>query len=214
MKLKRIIYVLVCMSLTTCSINNSKADNSITDNKRIYKIAEIPDNAVKRVYEDAFSYEIKFSNIIYNALYKNKVIKIKIPIFQGYLDDVKYGDFIDFCRTKNMLRPDAVESDFVILTKKGEVKKTLLEFIKFYEGNILKGYEKPINMFGESGEWWIDYEFIAENILCLLRIRVKADQKYYNKPDELFKSIEDIHVDENMKVLSFHYQIRIDYKSY
>jgi hypothetical protein len=209
MKLKRLFCVLVCVTLIGCSIN-SKADN-----KRIYKIDEIPDNAVKRIYEDAFSYEIKFSNIIYNALYKNKVIKIKIPIFQGYLDDVKYGDFIDFCRTKNMLRPDAAKSGLFISTKKGEVKKTLLEFIKFYEGNILKGYEKPVRIFGDGDEpgrsgWGIDYKFKVENIPCIMRIEVSADERDFARPIGSIKSAEDINPNENKERSFFIYRFYIN----
>jgi hypothetical protein len=215
MILKRLIYVLVCMSFIGCSINNSTTDNK---NNRIYKIDEIPDNAVENnlgLYENNFPpfFVIKFSNIIYGALLKGELKKIRIPIFQGTLDDVYYTVFLKYCEEKNMLKSDWMESGFVILTKRGEVKKTLLEFIKFYEGNILKGYEKP-EMYRESGMWGLEYKFKIEKVPCRMVVTVWADKRDLDLPYESyksFKSIEDIHPNENMEKPHFRYKFRIDW---
>ena len=204
MKLKRLAYVLICVFLIGCTANN-----------RVYEIYEIPDNAIERM-NDTHIYLIRFSNLIYTS-FRTEKKKIKIPIFQGYLDDVKYGDFLSYCREKKMLESNVVESGFAILTKKGEVKKTLLEFIKFYEGNILKGYEKSVEMYTSGDEpqylmWEIVYKFKVDNIPCLMEIYVEADERDFAKPDELFKSIEDIHINEDMEAPSFVYDLTIDYR--
>jgi len=211
MILKKLIYVLVCVSLIGCTINNGVADN-----KRVYKTNEIPDNAIESVGgNDSFIYVIRFSNLIYNT-FRTAKKQIKIPIFQGTLGNVEYNDFKSYCRGKNMLASNTAESGFVILTKRGELKKTLLEFIKFYEGNILKGYEKQvwINTSGDEPqyfEWIISYEFKVDNIPCLMVIFVSADEKDFYKPRDTFKSVEDIHLNENMETPSFIYQLNIDY---
>jgi len=231
MILKRLIYVLVCMSLIGCSINNSIADNrrvyevdEIPDNAValfnmklgcVYTVDEIPNNSVESLYENFFPpfFVIRFSNLIYGALVKGEVKKIKIPIFQGTLDDVGYSNFLRYCRKKNMLKSDWAESGFVILTKRGETKKTLLEFIKFYEGNILKGYEKPVDMVIEGGQyfsWYIEYKFKIENIPCRMLIIVPADERDRSTPNESFKSVEDIHINENMERSCFMYQFFIN----
>jgi hypothetical protein len=208
MILKRLFYVLIFLFLVGCSLNNS-----IADNKRVYKINEIPDNAIERI-DNAHVYVIKFSNLIYDT-YRTAKKQIKIPIFQGYLDDVKYDDFLTYCEEKKLLKSGYAESGFVILTKKGELKKTLLEFIKYHEGNILKGYEKSVVMHTSGDEpkyleWVIIYEFKVENIPCYMVIYVSADEKDFSAPSKSFKSIEDIHPDEKMETPSFLYQFNID----
>jgi len=209
MILRRLFYILVCVSLIGCSINSSIADNK---NKRVYKINEIPDNAIERI-EDRFVYIIRFSNLIYNTT-KTEKKKIKIPIFQGTLDDVEYDDFLNYCYDNKLLDKKYCEGGFFILTKKGEIKKTLLEFIKFYEGNILKGYEKPSGMVEDGDEpqysdWIIEYEFKVENIPCMMRIIVPAGKRDYSKS---IKSVEDINVNENSELSGFIYQLCVDCK--
>jgi len=207
MILKKLIYILIYIFLISCSSN-------IADNKRVYKINEIPENAIERM-EDSFIYVIKFSNLIYNT-YKTEKKRIKIPIFQGTFGDVEYNDFKSYCREKKILASNYAESGFVILTKRGELKKTLLEFIKFYEGNILKGYEKPVEMntIGDEPqylEWRITYKFKVDNIPCLMTIYVMADEKDFSTPRNFFKSVEDINPDENMETPNFLYKLYIDH---
>ena len=126
---KRIIQIIIFIFFISYT-NKS----GITESLRTYKITEIPNQAVERV-NNAFLYVIKFSNLIYDV--KGK--KITIPIFQGSLGNVEHEDFLKYCIDKKILIPKAMESGFVIRTKKGELKKTLLDFIKFYKGNILRG---------------------------------------------------------------------------
>jgi len=209
MIIKRLIYILICVFLIGCTTNNH-----ISENKMVYKINEIPNNAIERI-NDAHLYVIKFSNLIYTTDRTAKK-KIKIPIFQGTLDDVEYDDFLSYCEEKKILKSGYAESGFVILTKRGELKKTLLEFIKFYEGNILKGYEKSVDMVKEGDEpqdstWYIEYKFKVENIPCKMLILVSEDERYFRTPYKSFKSVEDIHINENMETPSFIYQLDIDY---
>jgi len=185
------------------------ASNAIPDDLKTYNITEIPMNAVERV-NNAFLYVIKFSNLVYNV--KGKIIVI--PVFQGTLGNVEHEKFLQYCVGKKMLDPKAMESGFVIRTKKGELKKTLLDFINFYKGNILKGYEKPYEMYTAGDEpqyleWYIVYRFKVEDVPCTLKISVSADKKDWGFSSK-YKSPEEVHPDEINDPLIV-YEIYVDY---
>jgi len=189
--IKRIILILVLSCIPGC--RNSEN----TDILEKYSYDQIPPHAIERL-NDGFFYVIKFANLIYEVNDK----KIIVPIFNGDMKSVKYNDFLKYCREKKMLDNNAKESSFLIKAEKGVVKKTFLEMIKFYENNILKGYENTYEMFPVGGdntdfEWLIIYKIKIDSIPYTLKFTVTA----YEKDPTLkgkFKNlkIQDIHPDE------------------
>jgi len=201
---KRIFQILTIIFLIIC-INK----NGMTSDSKIYKINEIPEQAVERL-NNSFIYVIKFSNLIYDVNGK----KIIIPIFQGNLPSVEYTDFKKYCREKKILDPKTMESGFVIRTKKGEVKKTILEFIKFYQGNILKGNKKPFEIYTDGDEpqylvWNIVYKFSSAGIPCTMKISFEADKKDWGFTNKI-KNIDEMHPNEKMDDPVFTYEITVN----
>lgn len=201
---KRIVQILTMIFLLIC-INK----NGMTNDSKIYKITEIPEQAVERV-NNSFLYVIKFSNLIYDVNGK----KITIPVFQGNLPSVEYTDFKKYCREKKILDAKTMESGFIIRTKKGEVKKTLLEFIKFYQGNILKGIKKPYEIYTDGDEpqylvWNIVYKFNIEDIPCTIKISFEADKKDWEFINRI-KTIEEMHPNEKMDNPVIAYEIIVN----
>lgn len=188
--IKKIILILVLSCITGCrNSENSDCLNS-------YSLNNIPPDAIE-VVNDGF-FVIRFSNIIYHVDDK----RIVVPVFKGNLGNIDYTVFELYCVQKKLLPADTKEGAFIIRARQGEVKKTLLELIKFYEGNILKGYEKTYEMFpvGEDNtdfEWLIIYKIKIDNIPCTIKFTVIAHEKdpsYMEKYRNL--KIQDIHPDE------------------
>ncbi|HPS58217.1 MAG TPA: hypothetical protein PK514_08940 [Spirochaetota bacterium] len=158
-------------------------------------------------------FKIGFSNIIYNI----DGHEIKIPIFQGINGDIDYKTFIDYCHENKLLINNARESGFAIQAKKGQLKSTLHDFIRFYKKNILKDIdiEKP-TWVGISDEWWyILYDFEVNKIPCYLKIEVFAsneDYENWNKDSKLTSPFQ-INPDETMKDPYFTYSFYINQKS-
>ena len=137
---------------------------------------------------------LRFSNIIYDYDGEN----VRFPIFQGTFGDVQYKDYYNYCVNNGILKNGFDASGFVIKCRKGEIRKTLYEFIAFYKSNILKNVniDKPLIEYAEGmcGIW---YEFNMNGKLWSLCIKfVPADQKTY-------KSVFDLKPDENVADTSF-----------
>lgn len=197
---KKIFQILMIISVLGCN-NKIGASNDL----KIYNINEIPEEAVEQINK-SFIYSIKFSNLIYNIDGK----KIVVPVFQGTLNSVDYVDFKNYCRQKQMLALNARESGFFTKAKKGEIKKTFLEFMKFYQSNLLKGYETPVIVDNDGDEWLIVYKFKVDQIPCTMKIFVSADK---NDRSSLKKNIKmkDISVNEKKDNPGFVYEIYINY---
>ncbi len=133
-------------------------------------------------YKNEKLFIIRYSNIIYEKNGKN----IKIPIFQGNHGDVLYKDFYDYCIQKKYFpikkEYKYIESGFIIKAKKGELRKTFHKFLDFYKSNILKDIDinKPAKMDCDGYEWWIDYDFIVDDVPCYIRIRIDSSEEDNN----------------------------------
>jgi hypothetical protein len=151
------------------------------------------------------SFIIKFSNIIYEVKGKS----IKIPIFQGTEGDVLYKDFREFCLINKYLEPRVRESGFVVKCKKGEVKKTFVEFINFYRSNILKdvNFDDKSNFDVNESGWTIFYKFKIDGVSCVLNIEIDAAKRIDRKK---LKTVYDIMVNEDMAYPSFAYSFDIN----
>jgi hypothetical protein len=201
---KKIVQILTIIIFIICI-----DENGMTNDSKIYKITEIPNQAVERL-NNSFLYVIKFSNLIYNVNEK----KIIIPIFQGNLPSVEYTDFKKYCREKKILDPKTMESGFVIRTKKGEVKKTIIEFVKFYQGNLLKGIKQPFEIYTDGDEpqylvWNVVYKFSLEGIPCTMKISFEADKKDWGFRSKI-KTIDEMHPNEKMGDPVFTYEIIVN----
>lgn len=152
---------------------------------------------------------VKFSNIIYEEKGKN----IKIPVFQGNLGEVKYKDLIKYCIDKKYI-DQYMWVSYIVKCKKGKVRQTLHEFLKFYKSNILKdvNIEKPTVMSLSSTEWTIKYDFTIENIPCYLEIQFDSQEKDVDNNPK-YKSVYDINPEENVKDPNILYTFIIGAKS-
>lgn len=199
----KMVSVLIILFAIGCNTN------SFTNGTKTYKINEIPANAVERL-NNSFMYIIKFSNLIYDVDGK----KVKIPIYNGNLADVEYNDFKKYCRDKKILDANTMESGFVVRTQKGELKKTIIDFIKFYQRNISQGFEKPFEVYTDGDQpqylvWNIVYKFSLDGIPCSVKISFEADKKDWEFVEKI-KTIEDMHPDENTDDPIFAYEIIIN----
>jgi len=151
------------------------------------------------------SFIISFSNIIYEVQGKS----IKIPIFQGTEGDLLYKDFREYCLTNKYLEPRVRESGFIVKCKKGEVKKTFIEFINFYRSNILKdvNFDDKSNFDVNESGWIIFYKFKIDGIPCVLNIEIDAAKRIDRKK---LKSVYDIMVNEDMTYPSFAYSFDVN----
>lgn len=151
------------------------------------------------------SFIIHFSNLIYEVNDK----KIKIPIFQGTAGDVLYKDFKAYCLKEKYLEFNVRESGFIVKCKKGEVKKTFIEFLNFYRSNILKDvdFSNKSNFDADESGWIIFFKFKVNGIPCVMEIEIEAaDRIDRNK----INSVYDIMVNENMEYPSFAYSFDIN----
>jgi hypothetical protein len=187
------------------NFNTVSANEKITSDKITKKYIE--------QYKFSRSFILRFSNIIYNE----KDQDIKIPIFQGKYEDVLYKDFREYCLKEKLLEPKVRETGFMIKCKKGEVRKTFHEFIKFYKSSILTGInvEKPTVMYLGSTDWIIKYDFIVNAVPCYITIMLSPRDKDLNKKqkDIELKSVYDIIPDEDEIEPGFIYKIYIGSKS-
>ncbi len=187
--MKRIFYriiVIVCaIVFINCNVNNRMVAQNIIKEGSIQKF-------------DRYSFIIKFSNLIYEIGSK----RIAIPIFQGNMGDVTYDTFLNYCYNNNLLNKEYQEGDFVIVAKKGELKKTFHDFLRFYKNNILQdvNINKPAKMRVIDGVLDVFYEFNVQGIPMVLQVTIYTTEEFdlvdLNKIDSVF-TIDSI--DENMK---------------
>jgi len=152
---------------------------------------------------------VKFSNIIYEKNEKN----IKIPIFQGISGDVKYKDLIRYCIDKKYIDQD-MWIHYIIKCKKGKIKQTLHECLKFYKSNILKDVDVDSfkNASLSSTEWTLAYDFTIDGVPGYLKLQFDPRDMDLEKEPE-YNSVYEIVPEENVKVPNFTYTIIIGAKS-
>lgn len=146
----------------------------------------IKEGAIEK-YQNTHMFIINYSNMIYKIEDKNVVI----PIFHGYMGDITYQDFRDYCSEKKFLDKGYRESGFIIQCKRGEIKKTFHEFLKFYKGNILKDVdiEHPAFMEVFEKRLFIRYECKVEDIKILIEITICVTEDFDTSK---IKSVFDI----------------------
>jgi len=151
------------------------------------------------------SFIINFSNMIYEE--KDKTITI--PIFQGIKGDVYYKDFREYCLRQKYLKPRVRESGFIVKCKKGEVKKTFVEFLNFYRSNILKDvdFNDKSNFDADENGWTVFFKFYVDGIPCVMNIQIDAAKRIDRKK---LNSVYDIMVNEDMAYPSFAYSFDIN----
>ncbi len=205
---RKLILLLFLFLLQNCKEQVEQDKGNLADNKKIYKLNEIPKAAIKSIGgNNSFIYEIKFSNLIYHENGKD----IKIPIFRGFLKDVRYNDFLKYCESRKILKSGVAESGFIFFSNKGEFKRDFIKFLKFYKSNILKGYEKPtfFDVVNECSSWLIEYKFYVQGIPCKMKISVggvvSGDCERTN-----YKSVEEIRLDDYTKRPSIFYSFEIN----
>ena len=188
--MKKVISLVIVLVLLGC---NEKKGATI--NTKIYKLNEIPENSVERL-NNAFVYEIKFSNMIYVVDGK----ELFFPIYKGTIGTVYYEDFLNYCYKNNILEKGYKESEFFIRAKKGEVKKTFMGFIEFYQNKFGSSFKKFDRIFIEGGspEFLIGtvlYKFKFNNVPCSMSISFKIDENDWDVTDN-YKELNDINFDE------------------
>jgi len=160
-------------------------------------------------YKNKRIFIVKFSNVIFEENGKT----IKIPIFQGIYGDVKNKEIIEYCLEKKYINQD-MWLHYMIKCEKGQIKKTLREFLNFYKTNILKNVD--VDNFNNASisttEWTIIYDFIIEGVPCYLKIQFSPrEEDVDNEPK--YKSVYDIIPKENVKDPNFTYLFVVGAKS-
>ncbi len=188
--------VLVLVVLTGVSLfSDTKGDNKTLKDK--FKVVTL---------EGGYKgFILKAKNIVFKT--KNK--KISIPVFKGGEGTLEIDNLDKYCK-KN--RIDSASS-FIIRSKRGYLKKSLMDFLKFYKKSILKDIDiaVPVNMLIESNDWCITYNFELEGIPCCLRLIVHADEKDYDNEWGEYRNVFQINLEETMKRPYFKYKIFPNY---
>jgi len=203
MKFSKIILIIL-IAISVCVCSNKNKSEAID---KLIKADEINNQYIEQYRFSVFI--MRFSNIIY----EEKGKQIKIPIFQGKYGDAMNKDIINYCINNKFISED-IWLRYIVKCKKGEVKKTLHEFLAFYKSNILKDIDlnnsKAMNL--SSGQWRITYDFIIDGVPCYLEIRfLEKEDDEINQP--VYNSVYDINPEENLKDPSFTYLFVVGAKS-
>ena len=151
---------------------------------------------------------IKFSNLIYKIDGK----EVKIPIFRGNMGDLDYDDFLNYCYDNKLMKKEFCESGFIIEAKKGEVKKTFHEFLRYYQNNLFKDagidVNKPSKISDvEPGILYIYYDFKIKGIPMVIAITVYITG---DVDTGKIKSVFDIdNIKEDFKTISPYFYFEI-----
>jgi hypothetical protein len=123
-------------------------------------------------------YEVKFSNVF--KIKNGK--RIKIPIFNGSFGDVELEDLMKVQNIKDA----SILGNLNFFSKKGVVKKTLLEFLNFYKSSLLKDNDinKPTIIGAEGDSYIIWYDFVYEGINSSMMIHLAGDEKNMDELDK------------------------------
>lgn len=206
-KVKILFLVIGLFLFFSC---NDRTLSSASNNQKKIANVELTDKEIQKF--DDFLFIIKYSNITYNV--KNQ--KIELPIFKGTSGNISYDQFQKYCYDHNLLKKDTRESGFVILSKKGELKKTFHEFLSFYKNNIWKNIdiEKPkkMDLFGDEErftDWQIYYDFDVNGIPFVMKIIFKVSKVDWEKRNNLsiYKSVYQISPNENIEKSYFIFKI-------
>ena len=206
--------VLLYVILIVCF--SCKQEKSVsTSSKVLPQIMNVKfDDKVNEKYVSNFnksgSLIIQYSNILYKVNEGN----ILIPIFKGSkgsLEEEKLKTYlIDKGEIQSYNSINEFEiTDFYAPGKKGEMKKTLFEFLSFYKNNILKDVdiEHPSDFGQENSEWFITYDFDYQGVPCYMTIQIMGSEKRTMS----YRSVYEIQPDEHMD--HFFYSIFLNGKS-
>jgi len=156
---------------------------------------------------------IKFSNLIYEV--KGEDVKVPIPIFRGSMGDITYKEFRKYCYDNKLMGDGYRESGFVIETKKGEVKKTFHEFLRFYQSNLFKDVgidvNRPIEISNiEPGILNIHYDFKVKGVPMVIKITIYTTDTTGSVIIDKKKSVFDIDIiDEDFGTTPPHFYFGI-----
>lgn len=158
------------------------------------KQKNITDDNFKELYANC--YVIKFSNVFINM--NNK--RIKIPIFQGSHGDIDLEELEEIQKNKIFIL-----SSLIFFSKKGELKKTLLDFLYFYKKSMLKNNDinKPTIIGAEGDSYIIWYDFVYEGMNSSMMIHLMGNEKNMDELDRKRinvrnRTIEMIELDESL----------------
>ena len=160
-------------------------------------------------YKKSFNlFLIKFSNLIYEIDGK----EIKIPIFRGNMGDITYKEFRKYCSDNKLMEDGYRESGFIIGAKKGEVKKTFHEFLRFYQNNLFKDAGIDVNRPTEISDiepaiLCIYYDFKVKGIPMVIKITIYVTS---DVETDKIKSVFDIdNIDEDFKTSQPYFKFEI-----
>ena len=132
-------------------------------------------NAVIEYIKSSNLFVIKFSNLIYEV--KGEDVKVPIPIFRGNMGDITYEEFSKYCVDNKLMEDGYRESGFIVEAKKGQLKKTFHEFLRFYQNNLFKDAGIDVNKPTEISEiypeiLYIYYDFKVKGIPMVIKITI------------------------------------------
>jgi hypothetical protein len=143
-------------------------------------------------YGKGYSFNIKFKNVwIDDSRFKGRVLKV--PIFNGVSGDVKLSQL----ERKKVLNDNiSILGSLTYLTKKGDLKKTILDCVEFYKDSLLRNinYLKPTTIGLEEGGIIIWYDFIYEGYPSSIMIGTARSRSCKKC---VYRYINEIEVDED-----------------
>lgn len=200
MNMKRYMKLsLICLIFIFYFDSNFK--NAMCKNNQKYDISYGTIEAFSK-----YAFIIKSKNIIYEDDEK----QIKVPIFQGGKKDIKYSDFLEYCYDKKYLKPDSIETYFVIKSERGKMTQTFQDFMLFYKANILKDTDlnKPAFIIQDGCAPELYYDFIVDGMPFVLMIKISVDNCDVESDEPFsFQSVFDIKLVEKLERPIFLYKI-------
>ena len=205
--MRNIIFIIAILVLLGC-ISSLTIFDSYAAGSRQNNTIKITEKEIEP-FKYPMTFIVRFSAIVYETKGKN----IKIPIFQGNYGEIKYKDLIDYAIEKKYIDQNMWVA-YIIKCKKGEIRQTLHELLKFYKSNILKNVD--VDNFNNasltSTEWTITYDFMIEGVPGYLEIQFDPRaEDVDNEPK--YKSVYEIIPEEKVKDPNILYTFVIGVKS-
>jgi len=113
----------------------------------------------------------------------------------------------EYCIKVGKLRSNETRiSPIQVYCKKGELKKTFHEFLKFYKSNLLKDVdiEHPSDFGQENNTWVIRYDFKVDGVPGSMQIQIRGSEEF----SPHYKSVYEIQPDEDRGWFIYNINIR------
>jgi len=195
-KLLTCFNVICLIIILSCASDTVSAEN----NMQIQPV----DGKYIKFFGEAGLLDIEYSNIIFTTNSGKEIVQ---PVFRGTKGNIRYEDLREYCIKVGKLRSNETRiSPIQVYCKKGELKKTFHEFLKFYKSNLLKDVdiEHPSDFGQENNTWVIRYDFKVDGVPGSMQIQIRGSEEF----SPHYKSVYEIQPDEDRGWFIYNINIR------